>query len=125
MATIIERCLDKNADRRFQAMEEVLAALKDCPHVNAIERVSKTTESLDQQQIRDVVGRIEYKNVARSRQALIELERILHASPDTQIRESINRGLRELGTLSHALHRLQGEPPIRRIRRSIRNQVNN
>ena len=116
VATIIERCLEKNADQRFQAMEEVLAALKAGARVNAIEGVPKTTESLNQQQIRDVLGRIEYKNVARSRQALKELERILRASPDTQIRESINRALREL-ILTVEPDNNGAPPSVRKVRR--------
>ena len=42
------------------------------------------------------MGGIKYDNVVRSRRALRELERILRASPDAPIRESITQALREL-----------------------------
>jgi serine/threonine protein kinase len=116
LAMLVERCLEKAADRRFQAMEEVLAALKQCSGVNAMERVSKAPESQAQQRIRKIVGRIKYKSVARSGQALRELERILRASPDTPVRESITQALREL-ILTVEPDNNGAPPSVRKVRK--------
>ena len=117
MATIIERCLEKNADRRFQAMEEVLSSLKACPVGRiVIERVPKTTESPTQQQIRKIIRRIEYRSVTRSRQALKELRRILLASPDSGVRDLVTSALRDI-ILTVEPDNNGAPPSVRKVRR--------
>ncbi len=113
---IAERCLEKNADRRFQAMAEVHGALKLCSNVSTDEQISKTAGSHAQQQVPEILSRIEYKSVVRSRQALKELERILRDNPDSRVRATITRSLREL-ILTVEPDNSGAPPAVRRVRK--------
>src|SRR5882724_1123668 len=84
LVEIVQRCLEKNVERRFQSMRDVLGALKVCsPPEYRDNRPPFTrsphlpTAAAEIERVRSIAERITYKSVAKSRQALAELESLI------------------------------------------------
>jgi len=117
LASIVYRCLEKAPDQRFQSMLDLLFELKkyrtnaipgpsasrvfepfDGTELTGIQSVVRHSAEL--RQIRTAIRRIGYENVALSRQAVNEIDRLIRASASSAVREAATADLKDLILIS-------------------------
>jgi serine/threonine protein kinase len=109
VAVVVERCLLKKPANRFQSMHSVLIALKKSggsnhdtaepvhnqPGKRAAQLQRSDGRSPEIRKVRAITARIEYRNIARSREALTELERLMGPGVADTARKTATTALRD------------------------------
>jgi serine/threonine protein kinase len=97
LAAIVDQCLQKEPDARFQSMAKVVAALAQA---GVLSRMDPPLEALPRQSpsedVRRAIQQIGYRNLAQSRAALTDLEALSQAGVSQGVRTAIAQGLREI-----------------------------
>jgi len=101
LAAIVERCIHKKPAGRYQSTKDLLHALKACqplkgrqPSAKAAERKSEGGAVRAQSvSIRAIVRRIGYQNLAESRRAFADLNRLIADTPSPETRKTITLAL--------------------------------
>jgi serine/threonine protein kinase len=124
LAKIVDRCLEKLPERRFQSMRDLVRALEESSgamkHGSArlFPQPSPPTQrqppELDE--VRALMGRITYANVPQSRKALKELARLIQGSGTPATREAATSGLSDM-ILTHEAASNGVPPTVRQVRR--------
>jgi hypothetical protein len=112
VAEIVFRCLEKKARLRFSSVNEALSAIRSesataAPQGLPIEHpngsagqtgAQRSTRREPARQAREqaLLHRVGYENLAQSRQALAELERLMENDPSQALRDTLSLGLRDL-----------------------------
>jgi hypothetical protein len=96
MATLVDHCLDKNPEVRFQSMRDVRSALSALSHVSH-HRVNRARfrprdSVLD---IKVMTDRIGLENIPRSRRALTDLAHAVQGNISQDTREAVMNALSE------------------------------
>ena len=97
LANIVNSCLQRNPEARCPSIQEVFVELKKCQ--NAESGLNQSAEvaipSSQFRQVRALARRVGYASVAKSRNALAKMERLLkNASP--QVREAITAATKDV-----------------------------
>lgn len=104
LSKVVYRCLEKNPEKRFKSIQDVLIELQDCAdayldesaHPRVLQALPLLIDKIDAEQAVAIAAQINYANAVRSRNALDNLECLLEAGVPVTVRDAISRALREV-----------------------------
>lgn len=105
LSEIVKRCLEKAPERRFQSMNEVVAALEECSKVHAGRNqapIAKPNQPSAEEparsalQVRSDLRRIGYQSLAESRRAFAAISRHLKKTGSAAVRQMAISAMRVL-----------------------------
>lgn len=102
LAAVVRRCLRRDPEGRFESVRDLLTTLKECSAAEnsgvsiPVKRpVEPPSDHAQVQLVQGIVQRLNYKNVAKSRQALAELGQLLENLVSDVIREAITAAMKD------------------------------
>jgi uncharacterized protein YjbI with pentapeptide repeats/predicted Ser/Thr protein kinase len=120
LSKVVYRCLEKNPNKRFESIQDVLVELENCedehadqnPQPRVLATLASPIDKIDVDQAIAITAQINYANAVRSRNALEALQRVLRTGVPPAVRDAVSGALREVI--------LTVEPDTNGVPRSIR-----